>query len=499
MGYLVWVYPAADAERGHSVNASKHVAIQAVKYFFTEVSYRPVWGQLWLMGLLPRKKRTTVLFFAIVRIGSFFEIRVNPRVLSGYHSAMPAYSYDALDAQGKNKTGTLEADTARAARGMLRAQMLVPMRVEALSGAGAAAQSKDRAGAPLTLWRAKVFSESERAVWTRQIAGLVTCGLPLERALSSLSEEAPTQAQRNLVAALRSEVNAGGSFASALAQHPQEFSAIFVGVIGAGEHSGNLGLVLERLADELEEQQNLQAKLLGAALYPAIVSVVALAIVLFLLAYVVPQVASVFAGSKRALPMLTQIMLGISGFVRNYGLVILVAMLFIAACARIAWAAASFREKFDAAWLNLPVLGKLARGYNAARFASTLAMLSAAGVPILKGLQAAADTLSNRAMRADALQALVLVREGAPLASALAHRARFPALLSMFARLGEQTGQLPVMLDRAANQLRNEVQRRAMHLATLLEPLLIVLMGVVVMLIVLAVLLPIIQLNQLVK
>ena len=164
-----------------------------------------------------------------------------------------------------------------------------------------------------------------------------------------------------------------------------------------------------------------------------------------------------------------------------------------------AWASAEFREKFDAAWLTLPLLGKLSRGYNAARFASTLAMLAAAGVPILKALQAAAQTLSNHAMRADALDALVLVREGAPLASALAQKKRFPGLLAMFARLGEQTGQLPTMLARAAKQLSTEVQRRAMALATLLEPLLIVAMGLVVMLIVLAVLMPIIQLNQLVK
>ena len=159
----------------------------------------------------------------------------------------------------------------------------------------------------------------------------------------------------------------------------------------------------------------------------------------------------------------------------------------------------AFRERFDAAWLHLPLLGRLARGYNSAQFGNTLAMLTAAGVPILRALQAAAETLSNRAMRADALDALVLVREGAPLASALAQKKRFPGLLSMFARLGEQTGQLPLMLQRAATQLGNEVQRRAMQLATILEPLLIVGMGLVVMLIVLAVLLPIIQLNQLVR
>jgi general secretion pathway protein F len=406
---------------------------------------------------------------------------------------MPAYRFEALDAQGQTIKGTQDADTARAVRSNLRGRGLVPLQVEPL---GTAAQSAVDGG---SRWRKRAFNATQLAVWTRQLAGLVSAGLPLERALTSLAEEAEHPAQRDLVATIRAEVNGGTSLATAMAQHPREFSAIFVAVIGAGEHSGQLGLVLDRLAEELEEQQNLQAKMVGAALYPAIVSVVALAIVLFLLAYVVPQVASVFAGSKRALPLLTQIMLGVSSAVRNYGWLMLIALIFIAGSARLAWARASFREKFDAALLRMPIIGRLARGYNAARFASTLAMLGAAGVPILKSLQAAAETLSNSAMRADALQALALVREGAPLASALARHQRFPGLLAMFARLGEQTGQLPQMLDRAARQLRMEVQRRAMQLATLLEPLLIVAMGMVVMLIVMAVLMPIIQLNQLVK
>jgi general secretion pathway protein F len=229
------------------------------------------------------------------------------------------------------------------------------------------------------------------------------------------------------------------------------------------------------------------------------VTVIAIAIVMFLVSYVVPQVASVFAGTKRALPFLTVAMLALSAVVRQYGWAMLLALVLIAAGGRMALENARIREKFDAAWLNLPLVGRLSRGYNAARFANTLAMLAGAGVPILKALQAAAQTLSNQAMRTDALDALVLVREGAPLASALAQKKRFPGLLAMFARLGEQTGQLPLMLQRAAAQLSTEVQRRAMALATLLEPLLIVAMGGMVMLIVLAVLLPIIQLNQWVK
>jgi general secretion pathway protein F len=226
---------------------------------------------------------------------------------------------------------------------------------------------------------------------------------------------------------------------------------------------------------------------------------VAIIIVLFLVGYVVPQVANVFAGSKKALPILTQIMLALSALVRGYGWWMLAATVLIAFSASWMRAREPFRSQMDAAWLNLPVVGRLARGYNSARFASTLGMLAGAGVPILKALQAAAETLNNRAMRADALDALVLVREGAPLASALAQKKRFPSLLSMFARLGEQTGTLPIMLQRCAGQLSAEVQRRAVALATILEPLLIVGMGGVVMLIVLAVLMPIIQLNQLVK
>jgi len=410
---------------------------------------------------------------------------------------MPAYSFEAIDQQGQPRKGVLEADTARSARGMLRAQSLIPLEVTVVgsveSGAPAASGWKRAIGG------GRIFNSTTLAVWTRQLAGLVSSGLPLERALTALTDEAENEPQRNLVASLRAEVNAGSPFGRALSQHPREFSSIYTAVIGAGEQTGNLGLVLERLADDLEQRQALQQKLVGAALYPAIVTVVAIVIVVFLVSYVVPQVANVFAGTKRALPILTVAMLAISDFVRNYGWAMLGAIILAAFGARVALSHAAFREKFDAAWLNLPLVGKLSRGYNAARFASTLAMLATAGVPILRALQAASETLGNRAMRADALDALVLVREGAPLASALAQKKRFPGIVSMFARLGEQTGTLPLMLQRASNQLGAEVQRRAMHLATILEPLLIVAMGGVVMLIVLAVLMPIIQLNQFVK
>jgi general secretion pathway protein F len=409
---------------------------------------------------------------------------------------MPAYSFTALDDQGQTRKGTLEADSAKSARTQLRTQSFIPLTVQVLAGGHSAAQDAAQSGGG---WRSKALSSNALAIWTRQLAELVSSGLPLEQALGSLSEEAETEAHRNLNASLRASVNGGTSFAKALEQHPREFAEIYVAVVGAGEQSGHLSLVLVRLADDLEERQQLQSKLMGAALYPAIVSLVAVVIVLFLVGYVVPQVAHVFAGSKHALPFLTVAMMAISDFVRGYGWMVLLMLL---AGSALLWQMlknAAFQERWDAAWLNLPILGKLARGYNAARFAGTLAMLTAAGVPILQALQAAAQTLSNQALKRDALDALVLVREGAPLATALSQKKRFPGLLSMFARLGEQTGQLPIMLDRAAKQLSTEVQRRSMHLATVLEPLLIVVMGLVVMLIVLAVLMPIIQLNQWVK
>ena len=332
---------------------------------------------------------------------------------------MPAYKYEALDANGKSSTGIVEADTVKAARSHLRGLQLVPLGLTpvAVTEAG---------GARRTLFTPRTFSSSGLAVWTRQLAGLVGAGLPLERALTALADEAEEQRQRDLIAHLRSEVNGGATFARALASVPREFDDVYRAVVAAGEQSGALGRVLERLADDLEERQALKGKLIGAALYPAIVSVIAVFIVGFLVTYVVPQVASVFASGKHALPFLTEMMLAISAFVRQWGLLMGV---LIAAAAFLFTAALrqpAFRLRFDSIVLNLPLVGRLMRGYNAARFAGTLAMLAGAGVPILKALQAASETLGNHAMRADAMEALVQVREGAPLASALAAHKRFP-------------------------------------------------------------------------
>ena len=420
---------------------------------------------------------------------------------------MPAYRYEALDEQGRTVKGLSEADSERAARSALRARGWVPIAVSAVADSGRADRAEVFDGRASTTARSehllgsrrKVFTTASRTVWTRQLAGLVSAGLPLERALGALTDEADQPRQRELMAHLRSEVNAGAPFAQALASAPREFDETYRAVVAAGEQTGALGQVLERLADDLEARQALQSRVVAASLYPAIVSVIALAIVVFLVTYVVPQVAGVFAGGQRALPLLTRWMLGVSGFIREWGWVLLAAVVAIAAAVVMALRVPSIALRADAAWLRVPLLGPLARSYNGARFAGTLAMLAGSGVPILKALQTAAETLGNRAMKADAMEALVQVREGAPLASALAGKKRFPGMLALFARLGEQTGTLAEMLRRASVQLSSEVQRRSMALATLLEPLLVVGMGAVVMVIVLAVLLPIIELNTWVR
>lgn len=407
---------------------------------------------------------------------------------------MPAYSYEAVDAEGKIRKGTLDADTVRTVRSMLRAQNLVPLKVLPLAGG-----AKKGSGLQREIWSSPILSGSALAVWTRQLASLVASRMPLERALAALAEDSEKEKMQNMVAHLRSEVNSGSTFAKALGEYPREFSEVYRAVVAAGEQSGAFDTVLLQLAEDLENQQTLKSKIMAASLYPGIVTCISILIVSFLMTYVVPQVAQVITSSKQKLPLLTSIMLAASAFLRNYGHYLVLILLVVLLGLRYLLKTDTFRLRWDNWWLTAPVFGRLIKSYHSARFASTLSLLVAAGVPILKALQTAAETLGNRALREDALDALILVREGAPLASALSSKKRFPGLISMFARLGEQTGQLPAMLGRAAQQLSNEVQRRSTALATILEPLLILAMGVVVMVIVLAVLLPIINLNQLAR
>jgi general secretion pathway protein F len=406
---------------------------------------------------------------------------------------MPAFQYQALNAQGQSTQGWIESDTPRLAKQLLRSQGLIPLSVAEVGAVDAQTPWWRR---PIHLRR--VMRAEALVTFTRQLCGLVQAGLTLERALGALMEDVPAR-QSALVAALRAEIHAGHSLAQAMAAHGEEFPDVYRAVIAASEQSGQFASILQRLADDLEADLQLQHKVLTALLYPVIVSLVALGIVLFLLSSVVPQIAQVFVNQQQTLPALTRFMLACSSLLQGLGWPALVLLGLGIWGGRRALRQPALRWRWDQAWLHAPLIGRWLRQYHAARLASTLASLIGAGVPMLKALSSAAATVPNAVLRADLQQAAELVREGAPLAVALTHQGQWPRLLTMFVHLGEQSGQLPAMLTQVAAQLREQVQRRSLQWATLLEPLLILLMGGVVMLIVLSVMLPILELNQLVR
>jgi general secretion pathway protein F len=405
---------------------------------------------------------------------------------------MPAFRYEAVDAAGSASKGVLQADSPRAARAELRTRGLLPVALAAIAADTTAGTSRgfsfgDR------------LSTVELALFTRQLASLLEANLPLEQAFDALMEQAERPYLRDLIAAIRAEVMGGSSLSDALARHPRDFADIYRALVGSGEQIGQLASVLGRLADYVERRNALVQKVRLAFTYPAIVTVVAFAIVIFLLTYVVPQIVSVFANTKQQLPFLTVMMLAISDFVRHWGW--LVALLLIGTF--VLWRRSLRNAETKMRWhrwlLNAPLLGRFQRSLNTARFASTLAITISSGVPILRALQTSRDTLSNVALRQQVEDATAAVREGVSLARALAQHRHFPPMLVHMIRAGEVTGELPAMLNRAAQMQEQDLERRALTIAGLLEPLLILAMGGVVLLIVLAVLMPIIEINQLVR
>jgi len=407
---------------------------------------------------------------------------------------MPAFKYEAVDSEGVARHGIVHADSARAARNDLRSQGLVPLSVEALD-----AREAGEASGARTRGFGERLSNVERGLFTRQLASLLQAGLPLEQALSALLEQAERNYVRELLGAIRSEVMGGSSLSAALSHHPRDFADIYRALVASGEETGQLAMVLMRLADYLERRNALMQKVRLAFTYPAIVTVVAFIIVIFLLTYVVPQIVSVFVNTRQKLPLLTLAMMAISHFVRSYGWMVAVAVVILAWLWRRALANPQTRRNWHRWLLTAPLYGRFERSLNTARFASTLAITTASGVPILRALQTSRDTLSNSAMREQVERATDSVREGVSLARALSEHRYFPPVLLHMIRAGEATGELPAMLERAAATQEQDLERRAMTIAGLLEPALILVMGVVVLLIVLAVLMPIIEINQLVK
>ncbi|MGB9107195.1 MAG: type II secretion system inner membrane protein GspF [Telluria sp.] len=406
---------------------------------------------------------------------------------------MPAFRYEAVDTGGVTRKGVLNADSPRAARADLRLQGLTPLAVEAIEA------QVDESGAARSRGFGERLSQVELALFTRQLASLLEAGLPLEQAFTALLEQAERAYMRDLIASIRSEVMGGASFSSALSRHPRDFAEIYRALVSSGEQIGQLARVLSRLADYIERRNALVQRVRLAFTYPAIVTVVAFAIVIFLLTYVVPQIVSVFANTKQKLPVITVIMLGVSNFTRAYGIYVGLAIVGAWFMWRRALQNPALKLRWHAWLLDAPVYGRFERSLNTARFASTLAITTGSGVPILRALETSRDTLSNVAMKGLVEDATASVREGVSLARALSVQKYFPPMLVHMIRAGEITGELPAMLERAADSQQADLERRALTIAGLLEPVLILAMGLVVLLIVLAVLMPIIEINQLVR
>ncbi|KAA0995115.1 type II secretion system protein GspF [Pseudomonas sp. ANT_J12] len=403
---------------------------------------------------------------------------------------MNRYRFEAADATGKIEIGHLEADSQSAAFGVLRSRGLTALLVQI--------ENNTPAGSGGGMFSAKL-SDNDLAWATRQLASLLGASLPLEAALSATVEQAEKTHIAQTLSAVRADVRSGMRLAEALAARPRDFPEIYRALIAAGEESGDLAQVMERLADYIEERNNLRGKILTAFIYPGVVGLVSIAIVIFLLSYVVPQVVSAFSQARQDLPGLTLAMLNASDFIRGWGWLCFSVMAGGFWGWRLYLRNPQARLNWHSRILRLPLFGRFVLGLNTARFASTLAILGGAGVPLLRALEAARQTLSNDRLSLSVNDATAKVREGVNLAAALRVEKVFPPVLIHLIASGEKTGSLPPMLERAAQTLSRDIERRAMGMTALLEPLMIVVMGAVVLVIVMAVLLPIIEINQLVQ
>jgi general secretion pathway protein F len=405
---------------------------------------------------------------------------------------MSGFEYSALEATGRETRGVIEADTERHARSLLRDRGLAPLAVE---GIRSAAAQPGRG----TLFSRPGLSRKGLALVTRQFATLARAGLTIEECLNVLIEQTESAGARTLFAAVRARVLEGQSLSHGLAAFPGSFPQIYRALIEAGEQSGRLGEVLERLADYTENRESLRDKVMLAFIYPAIVTVVAFAVVGLLLVYVVPQVTRVFSNLGQTLPLVTRILIAMSDFVRASGAFWLGGLVVALVAGRFLLRDEARRRRWHGWLLRLPLAGRLIRGVNAARFADTLGLLTASGVPLLTSLQSAAAVLTNLPMRAAVDEAVRRVREGEALAPALGAAKLFPPLVIHLIASGEATGRLDTMLARAAEAQSRELENWIRGLTALLEPLLILAMGGVVLFVVVAILLPIFEMNQLVR
>jgi general secretion pathway protein F len=408
---------------------------------------------------------------------------------------MGAYEFTALDTGGKERHGIIEGDTPRHVRAQLRDQQLLPVTVNEVVAQEARRQAKPRFG--ITLGGG--VSTAELSMLTRQLATLSKAGLPLEEALLAVSQQSEKPRVQSLLLGVRAKVLEGHTLAAGLAEYPRVFPEIYRATVSAGEQAGHLDEVLERLADYTETREVMRQKVLGALLYPIVLSVMCFAIISILLVFVVPKVVGVFDSYNAKLPLSTRVLIGVSGFLRHYGIYLLIGIVVLVWLGFRSLKNPATRAKFDRWQLRVPVVGRIVRGFNTARFTRTLSILTGSSVPVLEGLRIAGEVVTNLPMREAVNTAAQRVREGAPIGRSLGASHLFPPMMIHLISSGESSGQLETMLERTAQSQERELDGLLTALMGLLGPLLIVGMGLFVVGIVFAMLLPIFQMNSLIR
>ncbi len=404
---------------------------------------------------------------------------------------MPAFEYTALSQKGKEETGILDADNARQVRQLLRDSNLTPLVVTQVEKAEKNTKQK--------VQRAGRVKAADLALLTRQLATLVQSGSPLEEALATTAKQTEKRNIRHILSAVRTRVVEGYSLADGLKTYPSVFPDMYRATIAAGEQSGHLDAVLDRMADYTESRQETQQRISTAMFYPVILTVLSIAIVAGLLGFIVPKIIDVFDNMGQELPVMTQILIKVSDFVRDYGV-------FIAALSIIAFIVfkqlikiPKWRYRYHNFLLKVPIIKKMVRGLNTARFARTLSILASSGVPILDAMSISAQVVQNLPMREAVENAALKVREGMAINRAMEQSGYFPPMTVYLIASGESSGKLDEMLERAAVQQERETDAMLTNMLGIFEPMLILVMGAVVLLIVLSILLPILNLNQLVQ
>lgn len=404
---------------------------------------------------------------------------------------MGAFEYKALDPAGKEVKGVLEGDTSRQIRQLIRDKGWVPLSVDEVR------EREEKKSKQFSLFN-KV-SATDLSLITRQISTMAGSGIPVEEALKAVSEQTEKPRLKSMIMGVRSRVLEGHTLATALSDYPHVFSELYRSTVEAGEHSGHINVVLSRLADYTESRQALQQKMMMSLLYPVLISVVAVAVVVLLLAYVVPQIVEMFDHIGQELPALTRGLIATSDFITSYGIYIAILGLFAFLIFRVMLRQDIFKRQYHRILLNLPLLGKLVKGLNTGRFARTFSILAASGVPVLDAMRISAQVLQNLPMRDSVLESANRVREGAGISESLAVEGYFPPMMIHLIASGEVSGNLEDMLERSADTQEREMETLLSALMGLFEPLMIICMGGTVLVIVMAIMMPILDMNQLVN